>query len=157
MSQASTEAEADVILGSGTILLIDDDQSMRIMGKAMLENLGYQVRLATDGAEGLALFRSLREQIDLVIVDMMMPVMNGRECFDKIRAIDPEATVILASGFCNDEDLISMTRAGLKGFVQKPYFNSVLSQAVNAALQNKRSKTTAVKVRTFSQDPHRPE
>ncbi len=136
-NKVATQLTTEAIPGSGNILLIDDDETMRLMGKAMLEKLGYQVRLATNGLEGFELFKAYRDEIDLVIVDMMMPVMNGRECFEKIRAIDPQATVILASGFSDEEDLKCMMQAGLKGFIQKPYFNSILSQMVSKVLQER--------------------
>ncbi len=140
--QESTPLTSEVISGSGKILLIDDDETMRLMGKTMLEKLGYEVRLATNGLEGFELFKAHKGDIDLVIVDMMMPVMNGRQCFENIRTVDPQAAVILASGFSDEKDLQSMMQSGLKGFIQKPYFNSVLSQLVNDVLQERRASLT---------------
>lgn len=124
--------------GSGVILVVDDEEVMRSTAKAILEALGYEVILAEDGQVALDLFSQNKDRIDLVLLDMIMPVMNGRECFERLKKQDPQVNVILSSGFSTEDDLQEMKKAGLKGFIRKPYLASKLSQIVHEALNEKR-------------------
>src|SRR4030095_3441978 len=81
--------------GSGTILVIDDEDTVRSVATAFLEELGYRVLTASGGAEAVEVFRASRETIDLVIIDMVMPAMGGRECFRTLKTIRPELTAVL--------------------------------------------------------------
>ena len=107
--------------GAGTILVIDDEQLMRTTAKAILSNAGYSVILAENGKEGLKIFRQKSDTIDLILLDMVMPVMNGKDCFRQLKEIDPEVKVILASGFSKDEDIEIMKQQNLRAFISKPY------------------------------------
>ena len=120
--------------GTGTILVVDDEELLRVTVQVMLTQLGYTVLTAANGAEGLALFREAHGTLDLVILDMIMPVMSGRQAFELMRELDPGVPVLLSSGFSKAEDLQEMTRAGLRGFIMKPYRILELSQAVAQAL-----------------------
>lgn len=122
--------------GSGLILVVDDEAVMRATAAAILEELGYQVLLAETGQVGLEIFRERQVDIDLVLLDMIMPEMNGRDCFAEMRKLDPEVKVILSSGFTRSEDIVNLRAAGLLGFIRKPYRGVVLSQAVAAALSS---------------------
>lgn len=124
------------IRGSGKILIIDDEQIMRITAQAILEDLGYETVLASNGQEGIDLFKNNHNDYDLVLLDMVMPIMNGRDCFAKIQEIDPNARVILASGFSREEDVEKMKAQGLCDYISKPYRSITLSQAVHKALQS---------------------
>lgn len=123
--------------GKGIILLVDDEELIRTTAKAILERLGYRVMLAGDGVEGLALFTQHRDEIDLVVLDMIMPRMDGRECFFKLRELAPTVPVLLASGFSQSSDLAQLQKGGISGFLRKPFNTLDLSRAVNSALQEK--------------------
>lgn len=135
--QNPSEDGAKPICGKGTLLLIDDEELIRHTAKAILERLGYQVLLAADGSEGVAVFDQHRGIIDLVILDMIMPRMNGRECFRKIRELSPDIPVILASGFSQSSDLAELHQAGISDFLRKPFNTLDLSKAVEAALKRR--------------------
>ncbi len=112
--------EKEALRGSGIILVIDDEDVIRTTAGSILESLGYRVLMAENGRQGLELFQSEHQSIDLVLVDMVMPEMNGQECFFHMKEIDPDVRVILASGFSRDADLDELKKAGLKGFLRKP-------------------------------------
>ncbi len=93
------------------------------------------VLLAKDGQDALTVYRKAADPIDLVILDMVMPIMSGRNCFAALKKYDPQARVILSSGFTCEEDLEVMRLGGLKGFIRKPYSSAILSQVVHDALK----------------------
>ncbi len=113
--------------GLGTILVVDDENIMRITAKAILEQLGYSVLLAADGEEAIEIFRQHAATIDLVILDMIMPKLNGRDCFFKLHQLAPEKPIIISSGFSRPEELSELNKSGLSGFIRKPF------RAVNLA------------------------
>lgn len=123
-----------LIKGSGRILLIDDEEAIRITGGAILENLGYDVTLGTNGQHGLEIFKSGPDDFDLVILDMIMPVMNGRDCFFAMQNIRKGVRVILSSGFTREDELQTMMEQGLKGFIRKPFRAAELSALVHEIL-----------------------
>lgn len=127
-------AENAPVTGSGTVLLVDDDEIIRLTAVRMLESLGYTVLSACDGREGVALFEREHARIDLVILDMIMPVMGGRDAYMGIRRIDPSATVIISSGFSKEDDLAEMKKLGLVGLIRKPFRKTELSRMVAEAL-----------------------
>lgn len=129
-----TKKYATVKQGSGRILIADDDILMRTVSKSVLEKLGYEVIQAENGQEAVELFLQEQGRIDLILLDMIMPVMNGRDCFEKIRAIDPNAIIVLCSGFSEEEYLKEMKVSGLNGYIQKPFVTAELSQIVYDAL-----------------------
>ena len=126
-----------VVKGAGTILLVDDEEFIRITARVMLESLNYTVLVAENGREGLDIFRESELPIDLVILDMVMPVMDGMETFKEMKALSPDARILLSSGFAKEEDLESLRAMGLLGYVKKPYRRAELSRAVAEAINNK--------------------
>jgi DNA-binding response OmpR family regulator len=96
----------------------------------MLEEVGYQVYAAADGEAGAELYRVHRESIDLVIIDMVMPRMNGRDTFYALKRINPDVRAVLSSGFVRDGGITDLMRDGLLGFVQKPYRHIELSKTI---------------------------
>jgi DNA-binding NtrC family response regulator len=124
---------------------------MRQVGKAILEKLGYQVQLSENGRRGLEIFKKDPGAIDLVILDMVMPDMNGRDCLSAMKEIRPDVPVILASGFTREEDIEAMRAEGICSFVHKPYSASVLSQAVWHALHPAAKTTVTVTDREGSE------
>jgi PAS domain S-box-containing protein len=121
--------------GTGTILLVDDEPAIRFTNRLILEEAGYKVMLAKNGLEALDIYKENSNQIDLVILDMIMPEMNGNECFFKLIKEFPEAKVILCSGFLQDADIYEMKSAGLKAFICKPCKSSELLRAVGSVLE----------------------
>ncbi|MBW2735487.1 MAG: response regulator [Deltaproteobacteria bacterium] len=127
-------ASPQTIRGSGRILVVDDEPAMRITAEAILVGLGYDVLLAEDGKEGVKIFDENPGAIDLVLLDMIMPVMNGRDCFAAIRKTKPDARVVLSSGFSREEDIQEMMAMGLNAFIRKPFRGAALSQVVHDVL-----------------------
>jgi signal transduction histidine kinase len=121
----------DVVLrGSGTVLLVDDEDGIRLVAGRILEQLGYQVLSAEGGLQALEIYRRERDRIDLVILDMLMPGMGGAETFQKLRGLDPGVRVLLSSGYSLDGEAQEVMAAGARGFIQKPYRLAVLSRKV---------------------------
>jgi two-component system, cell cycle sensor histidine kinase and response regulator CckA len=125
---------APVVKGSGTILLVDDEQMILDVGGQMLEKLGYQVLTAQNGKEGIDMFKRHQDQIVLVILDMIMPVMGGSETFDKLKSIHPSLNVLLSSGYAVDGQASDILKRGCKGFIQKPFNLETLSRKTSEAL-----------------------
>ncbi len=107
--------------GTETILLVDDEESIRNLGCQMLENFGYTVLVAEDGESALELYREATERINLVVLDLIMPGMGGRRCLEELLRINPEARVAIASGYYPDGPTRDILKNGAKGFVGKPY------------------------------------
>jgi PAS domain S-box-containing protein len=128
-----TAVEASWV-GEGTVLLVDDEETIRALAGRMLERLGFKVLTAADGREGLELFRTHQDEIVLTILDLTMPHMNGEEAFREIRAISPEARVLMSSGYAENEIVSRFAGKGTAGFIQKPYTLATLRERVGTAL-----------------------
>jgi CheY-like chemotaxis protein len=124
----------DSLQGTGTVLVIDDEEIVRRTARATLERFGYDVVVAEDGRQGLDTFRRLADRVDLVLLDMTMPVMSGEETFRELRIIEPDIKVILSSGYNEVEAIRHFTGKGLAGFIQKPYTSAHLAEAVRSVL-----------------------
>jgi PAS domain S-box-containing protein len=116
---------------TATILLADDEPLIRTLGRTILEDLGYRVVLASDGDEAVEAYR--RERPDLVILDLTMPRMNGRDACRQLSGIEPSVRVLMSSGFSADT-ADALREAGVRGFVAKPYRPADLAAAVRSAL-----------------------
>jgi PAS domain S-box-containing protein len=116
---------------SGGILLVDDEALIREMGQALLEEHGYQVYLAEDGQEALEVYEREREHISLVILDVVMPTMGGKETLQNLIKAHPNIKVLISSGFHQDESSDSFIKLGARGFIQKPYRTQELYKAVD--------------------------
>ncbi|MHC4886607.1 MAG: response regulator [Planctomycetota bacterium] len=125
----------ELVTGAGCILVVDDEEMIRIAAQHILQQLGYEVLLATDGEEGIEVFRREQERIDLVLLDMIMPKMNGRDCFTTLRKIDPGVRILIASGFSREDDLEELSQQERAKFIRKPFRSATLSQAVAEALR----------------------
>jgi two-component system, cell cycle sensor histidine kinase and response regulator CckA len=120
--------------GKGTVLLVDDDDAVRAVGRKMLERLGFTVVTAADGAEALALFRERKGDIVCALVDLTMPRVDGAETFRELRRMKPGVRVILSSGY-NEQDVTQrFVGKGLAGFIQKPYQLSTLVAVLGEVL-----------------------
>ena len=133
--EENKEAEKGrIVEGQGTILFIDDEELIRFVASRMLEKLGYKVLTAASGQEGIDLYRQKNDSIHLVILDMIMPQMNGGEAFDHLAAIHPKVKVLLASGYSIDGEAKNILARGCKGFIQKPFSLKDLSEKIREAL-----------------------
>ncbi len=107
--------------GKETILLVDDEQSIRGMGEQLLTMAGYTVLTAANGKEGLEVYRSNKDRIALVLLDLIMPVMGGKQCLERLLEINPKVKVVITSGYSVEGHTKETLEAGAKGFVGKPY------------------------------------
>jgi PAS domain S-box-containing protein len=119
--------------GNETILLVDDEAMIRNLGRIILQRYGYRVLLAEDGIEALSLYRSKPEEISLIVLDLTMPHLSGREVFQKLLEMDPNVRVLLASGY-SAEHVIDFESDRILGFVGKPYRPDDLARQVRFAL-----------------------
>jgi PAS domain S-box-containing protein len=119
--------------GSGTILVVDDEGIVRDLAVMALKPLGYQVLTAQDGVEAVETYRTYRDQIQVVLMDMTMPRMGGLEAFREILAIDAGARVILSSGYSEQEAFDAARELNPRGFLQKPYRIQELIQKIQEA------------------------
>jgi CheY-like chemotaxis protein len=117
--------------GNGTVLLVDDEETVRGIGVEMLKELGFAVITAVDGRDALDVFKSAPE-IALVILDLTMPHVDGEQCFRELRRLRPDVKVIMSSGYNEQEVTQKFVGKGLAGFIQKPYRLSTLKAAVKA-------------------------
>ncbi|MDD2540073.1 MAG: response regulator [Desulfuromonadaceae bacterium] len=115
--------------GSGTVLLVDDEETVRGIGAEMLKELGFNVVTANDGREALEAYNTSRN-ISFVILDLTMPHMDGEQCFRELRTLNPDVKVIMSSGFSELEVTQKFVGKGLAGFIQKPYKLSVLRDGI---------------------------
>jgi CheY-like chemotaxis protein len=111
----------EVTHGSGCVLLVDDEPLIRNVGRELLQNNGYHVFLAEDGEQALEMYAQNKENISLVILDMIMPKMGGKETLEQLVKNYPEVRVLIASGFYQHGNIEELLNLGAKGFIQKPY------------------------------------
>ncbi len=131
--------DAGLVKGSATILLVDDEEMILDVGKAILEKLGYRVRVCRSGQDAVQAVRDRGKEIDLVILDLIMPGMDGGQAFDRIRRIRPELSVLLSSGYAVNGQAHEILARGCDGFIQKPYTISDLSNKVRSVLDEKKN------------------
>jgi len=131
----SRDRPQKLVHGTGCVLVVDDEQAVRAVIRKTLERLGYQALGVSSGAEALDYLRSHPQQVDLVILDLVMPEMDGRECFRRITALDPAQKVLLATGHSAGQDAYELIEAGAVGVLEKPFSAAELSLSVAAATQ----------------------
>lgn len=123
--------ERHIVLGQGTILVVEDEPTLRRVAGKLLEKLGYQVLEATSGERALEIFAERPGDIDLVLLDMIMPGLNGMQTLARLRDLDPQVRVILCSGMAETQEETLPTGVS---FIPKPVPLEILSQKVAAAL-----------------------
>ncbi|HPC47154.1 MAG TPA: response regulator, partial [Deltaproteobacteria bacterium] len=131
-----TPSTQSIRTGRETVLLIDDEDMIRDVGSRMLGSLGYRVITASGGKEGLRLFEEHRGEVSLVILDMIMPEIGGKETFSLLRRMDPKVKVLLASGYSLDSHAQEILDRGCNGFIQKPFTLEDLSLKVRELLED---------------------
>jgi PAS domain S-box-containing protein len=132
--EEETAPVEESIQGSETVLLVDDDKVIVHAGKRMIESLGYAVMPAENGEEALTIFENSHDRIDLVILDMVMPYVNGGEVYDRMREINPGVRVLLASGYSLNGQAEDIIARGCNGFIQKPFNTVELSRKIREIL-----------------------
>ncbi len=120
----------EIVMGTETILVIDDEKTVMEVNKELLETMGYTVYAAGSGQEGLAVYMEKKDKIDLVILDMIMPGISGSVTFDRLRQINPEVKVLLSSGYSLNGEAQAIIDRGCNGFLQKPFKLEELSRKV---------------------------
>ncbi|BCG47517.1 PAS domain-containing protein [Citrifermentans bremense] len=128
------QADEDLWRGSGTVLLADDEESIRGLGQEMLETLGFEVLTACDGRAAVEVFREKRDEIVCVVLDLTMPELDGEQTFAQLRELEPGVKVILSSGYNEREVSRKLAGAGVSGFMQKPYKLSEMSSKLRQIL-----------------------
>jgi len=127
-------ARQQIFSGSGKVLLVDDEDMMLVVGRKMLEKLGYSVLTADTGQRAIDLFNRHRGQIKLVILDMIMPDLSGSDTFDRLKEIDPSIKVLLSSGYSIDGQARQILDRGCNGFIQKPFDLQAFSEKIRHML-----------------------
>jgi CheY-like chemotaxis protein len=120
--------------GKGRILVVDDETMIRDVASEMLTGIGYTVASCSDGAEAVRYYQQHSAEVDLVILDMIMPGLNGRECFSEMKKIRPDVRALIVSGYAVDGDAEKTLRDGAIQFLRKPFTTAILAAAVAEAL-----------------------
>ncbi len=120
--------------GAETILLVDDEEGIRDLGKRILCGAGYTVITAGNGREALEVFRKRNADISIVILDLIMPEMGGKECLEELLKLDPQVKVIVSSGFLPDGMTKEVVDKGSKGFVNKPFRSNDMLRMIRETL-----------------------
>ena len=129
------ESKNKLVTGTARILLVDDEEMIRKFAKHALEGLGYQTITCSDGKEAIEYFEKSWREIDLVLLDMIMPAIGGRETFALMKKINPKILAILSSGYSIDGEAQTILDDGVKAFIRKPYHLIDLSTKVAQVLQ----------------------
>ena len=121
LSSENKDFEPEPLQGTGKILFVDDEEIILNLGYSQLTNLGYEVILAEDGMKAIEIFKERHKEIFAVILDMIMPGINGKDTFIKLKEIDPNVKVIFSSGFSHEGRINELINLGGIAFLQKPY------------------------------------
>jgi len=130
------DLESEEWRGSGMILFVDDEKTVRTVGQRMLEMKGFDVITAKDGSEAVRLFREHHSEIRLIILDLTMPKMDGRETYQELRGISRDVPVILSSGYSEQEIEKHFDDGEIAGFLQKPYKLDTIIREVKRVFEN---------------------
>ena len=132
--ETSTSLEPIAVRGTGNILVVDDEEIVRKVAKAALELYGYKVSLANDGKEALEIFDRLSNEIDLVLLDLIMPNMGGEETYRQLKLRRSDVRVILSSGYSDTQAQARFAGKGLASFIKKPYTAAALRDIVHRVM-----------------------
>lgn len=142
-SVANTPKAAEEIKsGSGTILIIDDESVIQNLAAEILTGSGYQIISAYDGLEGIEKYRTDMNSVNLVLLDLVMPKLSGKEVYFELKKINPAVKIIMCSGFKNDPRIDEVRNHGLKHFIQKPFTYEILANTVWEVLNEDKSVKT---------------
>jgi CheY-like chemotaxis protein len=130
-------------VGTETILVVEDEAPLRRLVRATLEQLGYTVLLAEDGQRGVELFRDNADRIDLVILDLVMPRLGGRDALAQMRRLRPHLRALLVSGYDNTAERLTSEHLPLPPLLTKPYRLDMLGRSVREALDQPDAEAAA--------------
>ena len=119
----------------GVILFVDDDDLVLDVGTKMIQRMDYEVLIARDGEEAIALFEKNKATVDVVILDMRMPGMNGATVHDYIREIKPDTKIILASGYLENGHARDIIEHRYNDFIQKPFAFDLLTHKIEGMME----------------------
>jgi PAS domain S-box-containing protein len=131
------EPATEIMTGSGTILIVDDEEMVLDVGARVLQKLGYTVLESSNGFNAVELYKKLRDKIKLVVLDIVMPDMSGGEVYDRLKDINPDVKVLLASGYSIDDQAREIMERGCDGFIQKPFSMKTMSDKISEILSNR--------------------
>jgi PAS domain S-box-containing protein len=131
------ELAEDILKGSETVLLVDDEDMIIDVGQDILKLLGYEVLPARGGEEAIEVYKKNHDKIDMVILDMIMPDLGGGETYDRLKEINPDIKVLLSSGYSINGQATEILERGCDGFIQKPFNIMDLSQKIREILDKK--------------------
>lgn len=124
----------EVLKGTETVLLVDDEDMIMQVGKEILKAMGYKVLVAGSGKEAIEIYKKNKDKIDIVILDMIMPDIGGGEVYDSMKEITPNVKVLLSTGYSIDGQATEILRRGCDGFIQKPFNMHELSIKIREIL-----------------------
>jgi CheY-like chemotaxis protein len=122
------------------VMIVDDEDLVTLLAQRVLTDEGYRIVTAKDGFQAIDIYRKLKDQIALIILDFTMPVMDGSDVFEELLMINPKAPVVLSSGFAEQERLRNMLSRGLRGFIPKPYTQQKLLTQIRSVLDTLNSE-----------------
>ncbi len=134
---SSPATSTDAWCGSGTVLVVDDEETIREIAVMMLEDMGFATLTAVNGEDGVRVYREHQNEIIVVLMDMTMPKMDGKTCFTELRRINKAVKVVLSSGYNEQEATSRFTGQGLAGFIQKPYTPEQLGDVISSITTTK--------------------
>jgi DNA-binding NtrC family response regulator len=120
--------------GTETILIVDDQETIWDFLIEALQELGYSVLLAENGIDAVEIYKSNPKEVDLVLLDMIMPKQGGHQTFFKIKAIDPSAKILLSSGYVSEDEVKDLLSQGACGFIPKPHRLAKMTVAIRQVL-----------------------
>jgi len=120
--------------GTDTVLLVDDEEIVVGVGQQMLEKLGFSVLIARTGQEAVDVYKNRPDDVDLVLLDMIMPGMEAADTYDKLKSINPAIKVLLSSGYGLDQKAGAIIDRGCNGFIQKPFNMQILEDKIGEIL-----------------------
>jgi CheY-like chemotaxis protein len=129
-----TPEDDRIVEGNGTLLLVDDERTMTESTALLLGDIGYSVQTACSGKEAVEVFSENADEIQLILMDLGMPGMDGLEAFMRIRDLRPEARALLLTGLPQSDEAQRALREGFVGIVQKPFRLEELSRKIKDAL-----------------------
>jgi len=124
----------ELLKGTETVLLVDDEELILDVGRDLLEAMGYKVLTAKNGKDTIEIYRKNYKDIDIVILDMIMPNMGGGEAYDRMKEINPDIKVLLSSGYSIDGEASEILERGCNEFIQKPFDIKELSKKIREVL-----------------------
>ena len=133
--QKVVKISEELVKGTETVLMVDDEKDILEVGRELLKAIGYKVLTAIDGNEAIEIYKKNMDKIDIILLDMIMPTMSGGKVFDIIKKINPNAKVLLITGYSLDNQVTKILNRGCDGFIQKPFNLNELSGKIRKIIE----------------------